>query len=82
MSNVQAVILGFSPSDHELERLEGIHKFALHHYAARKLAERDILSLKEAFTKLGPWNSLRLKDDDDIGDFFNLLNHRHTITIE
>jgi hypothetical protein len=82
MSSIQALHLGFDPSDRQLENLEGEYKFAIHNYAARKLAAKENLSLKQAFIKLGPWTDLRLKREDDVGDFFNLLNHNQRLAIE
>jgi hypothetical protein len=77
MPSVQSLILGFDPSEQERSRVEGVHRFALHQRAARKLAVQRKLTLKLAYVRLGPWEStLRLEDDEDLGDFFNLANHR------
>jgi 5-methylcytosine-specific restriction endonuclease McrA len=82
MSNVQAVILGFSPDEEERRLIEGPHRYALHYYAARKLATRRQITLKKAFLRLKPWTDVRLKDLEDMGDFFNLANHEPFSEIE
>ncbi len=75
MPNVQSLVLGFSPGNSEFDSVDGSHRFALHYYAARKLAALRNLSLKRAFLRLGHWTDIRLKDANDLGDFFNLQNH-------
>lgn len=82
MPDVQSVVLGFAPSNSEFSMVSGSHKFALHNLAAKKLAIRRNISLKDAFLKLGPWeDTLRLTDEDDLGDFFNLAIHRSTVEV-
>jgi hypothetical protein len=76
MPGIQSMILGFSPSENEYRSVEGIHKFALHYFAAKKYAIRRNKTLKEAFKSLSSWEDLRLRDEEDMGDFFNLENHR------
>lgn len=75
MPSVQSLIKGLSPGDDCLEKIEGTHKFAIHYRSAKKLALHKRISLKEAFLKIGPWQDIRLKDVDDVADFFNLENH-------
>lgn len=75
MPSVQSLVLGFSPSNQECESVEGSHRFAMHYYAARKLAVLNNLSLKRAFLRLGPWTNIRPRDAFELGDFFNLQNH-------
>ena len=47
----------------------------MHQLAVKKLAIRLNISLKRAYMRLGPWESLRVLDEGDIGDFFNLATH-------
>jgi len=80
MPDIQSVVLGFAPSNNEYTMINGSHRFALHNLAAKKLAIRRNISLKDAFLILGPWeDTLRLTDEDDLGDFFNLAIHRSTV---
>jgi hypothetical protein len=76
MSNVQALVIGFPLSSSEAQLVEKSYSFALHCYAARRLATRKKTTLKVAFLKLGPWTNVRARDEDDISDFFNLINHQ------
>lgn len=76
MPGIQSVVLGFSPSADEYTRVDGTHRFAMHYLMARKLAIRRKSDLKRAFIFLGPWQDPRLTDEYDLGDFFNLVNHR------
>jgi hypothetical protein len=82
MPSIQSLILGFDPSENEYTAVDGSQRFALHQLAAKKLAMQRNISLKRAYTVLGPWdNSPRLIDEDDIGDFFNLAIHRATLEV-
>ncbi len=57
-------------------------KIALHARAASALAERDSITLKEAYLHLGAREEVAKMDPDDTGDFFNLLAHdsaRHNL---
>jgi hypothetical protein len=81
MPNVQSLILGFDPSESEYGAVEGSQRFALHQLAAKKLASQRNMSLKRAYVLLGPWESLRLIDAGDTGDFFNLAIHRVTLEV-
>lgn len=74
MSDIQALLLQFSPFP-SLQSLKGSHSFSLHCYAARKLAARKRTTLKQAYLRLGPWTDVRLKDENEVADFFNLENH-------
>ena len=76
MASVQSMIFGFAPSDNELLRIEGSYRFAIHHYAARRLAVKKNITLKKAFLHLKPWTDVHLSDAGDTGDFFNLENHQ------
>jgi hypothetical protein len=57
------------------ETHEGSYKFSLHYRAAQQLAIEERLTMKKAFLKIGPWTDVRLRDNDDVADFFNLENH-------
>lgn len=81
MPGIQSMILGFAPSVNEYKSVEGIHKFALHYLAAKNYAIKRKRSLKEAFRDLSSWEDLRLRDEGDLGDFFNLENHRVSVWI-
>lgn len=82
MANVQSLVLGLSPTIHERQLVEGTHRFALHYFAARSIATRKNTTLKQAFLVLKPWTEVRIRDDSDLGDFFNLANHRQLTAIE
>jgi hypothetical protein len=75
MVGVQSLMIGIGPTENEL-KLEGSYQFALHCYAARKLAERKNISLKMAYLRLDNWESPTVLNQADIGDFFNLSNHK------
>lgn len=75
MPSIQSLVLGFTPSETAYKAVDGSQRFALHQLAAKKLAIRHNISLKRAYMRLGPWESLRLIDETDIGDFFNLATH-------
>lgn len=76
MVAIQSLILGFSPSANERRAVSGVHRFALHYLAARRLLVlHPDRTLKWAFTRLGPWADIRPTDSSDLGDFFNLENH-------
>ncbi len=75
MAGVQSLIIGLAPSEEDLTRVEGCHRFAMHYYAARRLATKKNIKLKDAFLRIGPWTTVRTKDPDDSGDFFNLETH-------
>lgn len=81
MPNVQSLILGFAPSDREYTAVDGSQRFALHQLAAKKLAQQRNISLKQAYLILRPWESPRLIDADDLGDFFNLAIHRASLEV-
>lgn len=82
MPGIQSVVLGFSPSDNEYTMVDGTHRFAMHYLVAKKIAIQRNISLKQAFLILRPWEETpRLMDEYDIGDFFNLANHRATLEI-
>lgn len=75
MAGVQALIFGLAPSANELARVEGPYRFAMHYYAARRLAQKKNTTLKNAFLGLKPWADVRVGDPGDSGDFFNLETH-------
>jgi hypothetical protein len=81
MAGVQSMILGFMPSENEYRSVEGIHKFAMHYLAAKNYAIERKTTLKQAFRDISSWEDMRLSDEGDIGDFFNLENHRASIWI-
>lgn len=75
MPAVQSLLLGLSPTPQRLDEIDGSFKFALHYRAAHRFAILNHCSRKNAFLKIGPWTDIRLRDDDDVADFFNLENH-------
>jgi HNH endonuclease len=75
MPAIQSLILGLSPSTGRLQEIDGSFKFALHYRAAQALAMRQRITLKGAFLQLGPWEDVRVRDENDIVDVFNLENH-------
>jgi hypothetical protein len=75
MPAVQSLQLGLSPTDQRLREIEGSYKFSLHHRAAQRVAMEQRISMKRAFLQIGPWTDVRLRDADDVADFFNLENH-------
>jgi 5-methylcytosine-specific restriction endonuclease McrA len=75
MPSVQSLMLGWSPNDARLQEIDGSLKFALHNRAAQRLASSLGCTLKDAFLRLGPWDSVRVSNDADVVDFFNLENH-------
>jgi hypothetical protein len=79
MTNIQAIILSMNPSDNEFRRVQGMHRFALHHRRVQQLAIDDNLSLKEAYMRVGPSEELRSIDRNDVAHFFNLANHDATV---
>ena len=79
MVNIQSMLTGFEPNGNDL-KIDGSVQFALHHFAARRLAESKQISLKRAFLTLRPWTTPRIRDVNDVGDFFNLTNHQSEST--
>ncbi len=75
MVAVQSVALGWNPTAAAFTSVDGTVKFALHNLAVWQLASKERLSLKQAYLKLGPWESLRVLDTDGDADFFNLAIH-------
>ncbi len=75
MPSVQSLLLGISPKDQRLQEIDGTYKFSLHYRAAQRVATEGRISLKDAFLKIGPWTDVRIRDVDDVADFFNLENH-------
>jgi len=81
MPTIQSLILGLDPGDNDYTAVEGTQRFALHQLAAKKLARQRNISLKQAYLVLGPWESPRLIDAADTGDFFNLAIHRTAVEL-
>lgn len=75
MPAVQSLVLGLSPAESRLQEIDGSFKFALHYRAAQKLATKHRITLKNAFLRLGPWQDVRIRDENDIVDVFNLENY-------
>lgn len=75
MPAVQSLLLGLSPENQRLAEIEGTYKFSLHYRAAQNLAIKKRLTMKDAFLAIGPWKDVRVLDNDDVADFFNLENH-------
>ena len=78
MPAIQALVLGVMPAEERLEELDGKYKFALHYRAAQQHASNNRLTLKAAFLQLGPWTDIRIVDEADVVDFFNLANHQQS----
>ena len=76
MPAIQSLMLGISPKDVRLDEIHGSFKFSLHYKAAQEWAIDRRKSLKDAFLAIGPWTAVRLIDDDDVADFFNVANHQ------
>lgn len=77
MTDFQSVSLGLKPSEDSFtRRVHGEHRFALHYKAAQAIADEGRITLKQAFSVIGPWAELRLIDKTDVGDFFNLRIHK------
>ena len=72
---VLALGLRPDPSADRLREIDGSIKFALLYRAAQSLADRQRLTLKEAFLALGPWTDPRAIDPLDATDFFNVENY-------
>lgn len=81
MPGIQSLALGFAPSDREYTMVDGTHRFAMHYLVAKKVAMQRNISLKKAFLFLSSWSDPRLMDEEDVGDFFNLVNHRNDLEI-
>lgn len=80
---IQSLILHMNPSDDAL-KIRGDYSFALHYFAARKLLlSNPERTLKWAFQRIGPREKQpRCIDESEIGDFFNLANHRELHTLQ
>jgi hypothetical protein len=76
MVAVQSLLLGLKPKPQRLEEIDKTYKFALHYRAARKFARSEGCSMKDAFLRLGPWQSPEILDTDDVAHFFNIRNWR------
>jgi hypothetical protein len=82
MTNPHALILGFNPGTGEYDSVEGHHRYALHVLAAQRLASKLNINLKAALARLGPWGAVRVTDEAQLGDFFNLANHSETVRLD
>lgn len=81
VTSVQSVLKGIKPALNDPKLLTGPTQFALHHWAGQRYAIRNNTNLRDAFRKLGPWVTPRIKDTNDIGHFFNLQNHGTHVVI-
>ncbi len=77
MVDIQSLVFGLAPSDGTLERVEGWRRFALTSRLAHALADRESLTLKQAFVRLTPRVASRpkVRRVHDAADFFNLTLH-------
>lgn len=75
MPAIQSLVLGLSPAGDRLQEIDGSFKFAIHYRTAQNFAISRRITLKEAFLRLGPWQEVRVRDENDIVDVFNLENH-------
>lgn len=80
--NVQALILGVSPSAGSLRAVNNVYNFALHYRVAQRYAAANRRTLKQAFLEIGPWTDIRVLTQHDTADFFNLGNHDPQVQIE
>lgn len=74
MPSIQALILGPKEASHRLQEIEGSYKFALHYKHVQHYSKKMNISLQRAFVEVGPWVDIRIIDEDDTCDFFNLSN--------
>jgi hypothetical protein len=74
MPAIQSLLLGLKPAEQRLLEIDGSFKFALHYRAAHRFAVKNRCSRKDAYLSIGPWADVRMRDDDDVADFFNLEN--------
>lgn len=77
MVDIQSLVFGLAPSDGSLDRVEGWRRFALTSRLAHALADRESLTLKQAFVRLTSRVILRpkVRRIHDATDFFNLTLH-------
>jgi 5-methylcytosine-specific restriction endonuclease McrA len=79
--NVHTLNIPAQPSEEALKQVGKHFRFALYNRAAKSLANRNQLTLRQAYIKLGKWtNTPWLIDEDEIGDFFNIANYDPTRT--
>lgn len=73
----QSFILGWKPDIDDLKKVSGWQRFALTSWRAHQLAERQSLTLKQAFIQLTPavLDQPRVIRPSDAADFFNITNH-------
>ena len=75
--DIHTLIIGDRPSEEALRSVGGRFKFALHNRAVRRLANRDGISLRRSYVRIGCWTTEPwLLDEEEIGDFFNLENYQ------
>jgi hypothetical protein len=75
MTNIQAILLGYEPSENSLKRIPGSSRFAIQHRLVQNVAVERQLTLKEAYLAVGPSVDVRIVDPLEFGHFFNLANH-------
>ena len=51
---VQSLVLGLMPMHSSLRRIQGSHRFAIHHKIVQETAIKNRLSLKDAYLRVGP----------------------------
>ena len=75
--DIHTLIIGDRPSGDALRSVGGRFRFALHNRAARILANRQRISLRTSYLRLGSWTTEPwILDEEEIGDFFNLENYQ------
>jgi 5-methylcytosine-specific restriction endonuclease McrA len=74
--NIHTLMIGSQPSENALKSVGGHFKFALYNRAALHFANREKITLKNAYLRMGPWtDDPWFLDEDEIGDFFNITNY-------
>lgn len=75
MTNVQSILLGFTPSENKIKRLTGSSRYAIHRRHVQTIACDLQLTLKDAYLHVGSSEDVRVIDSLEFGHFFNLANH-------
>jgi hypothetical protein len=75
--DIHSLVIGDRPSEEALRSVGGRFKFALHNRAVRRFANREGISLRKSYLRVGSWTTEPwILDQEEIGDFFNLENYQ------